>query len=501
MVPSPPSHIFQTSTLYMGPHVSTGAVVSAPSPPNPLHPSNNPIPEDTGASSGPQSPPGPTRLPKPSGSETMPSNARSNQSGQDECRSVEPLVTKAMTDRSLPVQHSNTSAATSSHGHPGPTIDAGTSSGAPPLPVSVTEFYLPFRRNPYDPQTAVPSPPTDHAMQTLLECTQQFAIGVKTLQEAVVELRKPVVDSPPIPERLTKLSQKQYNGPKHHKDNQLNARVRKCLEIMERRTDKSFPILPPMSPTELDQGPTVGQFRVRYDLEPKHPFNDRAVDIILKKFLATWVNAGYDRTVVRDQIFTHIRGRHQKWLNLNTKNPVDVAMTKTRNRRTNRRHDLFVRRYETVMAHRALHGFIPLLRKLDTDGMSSDETDSETHPTEYFIHRRKERSNELTTFLRDLDTLQLLTVHYNPAGQAKAGQPPHHRKESLLPSASPPQTSLPKPCYGASFLTSLRLNEDDDQEIELNIDYSSHLTADALCLPDSLKSRVIEFRNKRKGRV
>ncbi|KZS89694.1 hypothetical protein SISNIDRAFT_389573, partial [Sistotremastrum niveocremeum HHB9708] len=107
----------------------------------------------------------------------------------------------------------------------------------------------------------------------------------------------------------------------------------------------------------------------------------------------------------------------------------------------------FVRRYETVMANQTLHGFIPLLRKLNTDGMSSDETDSEIHPSEYFIHRRKERSSELTTFLRDLDTLQLLTVHYDPAGQRKPGHPPHHRKESLLLSSAPPQTSLPKACY------------------------------------------------------
>ncbi|KZT32466.1 hypothetical protein SISSUDRAFT_1066895 [Sistotremastrum suecicum HHB10207 ss-3] len=394
------------------------------------------------------------------------------------------------------------------------TIQVERTSSRPPHPRSRAE-------NPPNSTSVAPEAPTSHSQssvgghdgrfETLIDLTRDLGVQIKELVEGLHKRKtrsqrdessdsERESDSPP--------RKKIYKGPVRQKHLELKRRIRLTLARMEHRpikkeknqqTDEDNGFLPPLTDAELlnfkqfplECGPTRENFRLCYNQPPKSDWNEAACKVILAVFFETYPDTKETRDVVAHKIYTHIRGRHRKY-DLSIRDQAEKNACIVRNRRRGRRLDIYNRRLQALQTSIVLkRSFRQLLLRLGPEGMSSDETDGDTIRPQYLIHRRIERSTQLTTFLRDLDLLHIMRHHYDGAGNRKPGNFPNDRFESRLRSLSVPIPSLPKACYSQAWLSSLTNAQGAEsatlEEVDLNVDYGAELTYQSLCLPVALQ--------------
>ncbi|KZS89429.1 hypothetical protein SISNIDRAFT_469448 [Sistotremastrum niveocremeum HHB9708] len=318
-------------------------------------------------------------------------------------------------------------------------------------------------------------------LDILIDITRQLADNFSLLSQSITQNRTPS-NSAKHADGKSNGSDDDVNdpkhGPKHHTDTLLKKRVRAVLARLEHREDSEADhngFLPPLTPIELTNfgsdpltyGPTRENFRVCYDQEPKN-------------------------TEIGDRIWIHIRGRRVKYRQLEM-DPEEKERQIVRNRRRGRRlEQLYYRRLNVIRSSTTLREkFGSLILRLQAEGMSDDETDTESFRPQLLVHRRLERSAELTAFLRDLDLMHLKNTHYDEAGNRKPGQFPLLRKASRIRSRGSAVPRLPLACYSNAWLTSMKTSTDPErrsvEEVDLNIDYDSEITTATLRLPASFQ--------------
>ncbi|KZS95030.1 hypothetical protein SISNIDRAFT_464704 [Sistotremastrum niveocremeum HHB9708] len=346
----------------------------------------------------------------------------------------------------------------------------------------------------------------EQGISTLIEVTRNLGTQVEGLTSALMKGKLRAQGDGSSESEPTSLPPKKlYKGPVRQKHLELKRRIRAVLARLEHRdikskqsdTDNGF--LPPLTNEQLlnfqnhpiEFGPTRQDFRLCYDQKPKSDWNTAASQIILDVLFETYPDTKESRDLVANKIWIHVRGRHQKYV-LSTRDPEENAARVVRNRRRGRRLDLFNRRWQALNTSVVLQrSFRHIILRLGSEGMSGDETDPEAISPQYLIHRRPERSQQLTTFLRDLDVLHIIRTHYDNHGNRKPGNFPNDRYESLIRSDAAPIPSLPQACYGSAWLATLRgagnLETPSLQEIDLNVDYKSDLSYSSLCLPPPLQ--------------
>lgn len=140
--------------------------------------------------------------------------------------------------------------------------------------------------------------------------------------------------------------------------------------------------------------------------------------------------------------------------------PADVQRGhRKKKRHSERKRNMFLRRFNAAVTHEECHPHLPILDALGPAGMSSDDSDhtDEAGVPQYRIKSRPWRNPELTPFLRVLDG-----VHRHDRFQdtsedrtAGAGAQPHIR--NMLPgplaeSTTRPPVGLPRPVYRSELL-------------------------------------------------
>ncbi|KAI5980873.1 hypothetical protein EDC04DRAFT_2595297, partial [Pisolithus marmoratus] len=196
---------------------------------------------------------------------------------------------------------------------------------------------------------------------------------------------------------------------------------------------------------------TVEDFRIDLEGLPRSEWNKSAALVFAAEYLRRHQgHQGEHLTLeyVSEAWLTHVIALRTRYKD-KQRDDLDRKEHKARNRRRQRKHELYSRRLQTAYEYKEIKDrAVAIVESLGQDGMSSDESDHEGHCGEatYYILDKDWRSKPVTSWLRMLDSLHL-RLRYNGKWQATAGAWPHFRTPSLNESKGSPVQGLPIDFY------------------------------------------------------
>ncbi|KDQ06349.1 hypothetical protein BOTBODRAFT_49423 [Botryobasidium botryosum FD-172 SS1] len=216
-----------------------------------------------------------------------------------------------------------------------------------------------------------------------------------------------------------------------NKTRTVRAHVEELLDLRE-KTDLP---LPPNALTLSDfhakrhPGCTIDNFVIDLEHNPASAWNKRAMKVFADHFMATHEieHTRENKAQVERTLYAWIRGKHLKF-QLRTTNPESEEVLKRRAARQQRKRALWHRRLIAVSRHPALLRHLNIVKRLNVNGMSSDESelDEETHRVRYYIVVPGWRHPSLANFLRALDIVYML-YRLDDLGNVGKGNQPHER--------------------------------------------------------------------------
>ncbi|KAH7905899.1 hypothetical protein BJ138DRAFT_1017065 [Hygrophoropsis aurantiaca] len=233
---------------------------------------------------------------------------------------------------------------------------------------------------------------------------------------------------------------------------------------------------------------TADTFRVDLTDTPRSPWNLSAAQVFADDFCAAHPNLRRTRQEVLDAWFTHfdnLRANYRKQ-EASKKELQALENARTQRRRTERRSNLYSRRYEAAEYYLSIRqSALPLIKMLGADGMSSDESGHEGQQGEaiYFVTHKPWRAQKLTTWLRTLDSLHLY-FRYQGKWKATSGAWPHIRVTSTVSSERAAVPGLPENFYSATWLETLSEFETTDLQPEAPMQIPD--------IPDELVKYVVQ---------
>ncbi|KDQ11674.1 hypothetical protein BOTBODRAFT_636983 [Botryobasidium botryosum FD-172 SS1] len=247
-------------------------------------------------------------------------------------------------------------------------------------------------------------------------------------------------DSDSNPETLTqRTGVKIPSGTVTHRDaikTALQRSVRKELEaLLVPKTHKGLAV-PPDEITLCEfhngthPGCTMDDFQVDLWQTPACKWNKTAMRVFAIHFLAQQgiQDTPATRARVERTVYTWIRGQHLKYQRRATAEPGMEKEMKHRAARNQRKRALWHRRIAVLHRHPALLRHLNILRRLNVNGMSSDESelDVSVGRKRYYCIVPGWRHPSLVQFLRALDVIYLLT-RIDDLGNVGRGNQPHER--------------------------------------------------------------------------
>jgi hypothetical protein len=124
-----------------------------------------------------------------------------------------------------------------------------------------------------------------------------------------------------------------------------------------------------------------------------------------------------------------------------------------------------------------LKRFIPLIRQLGPNGMSSDESCLENGVSGYRICKRQWRATAVTTWIRQIDAV-FRSLRVTSSGNLCPGRWPHPRVDGNKTSTRPPVRYLPTVCYRTEWLFKLapwQLKKLDPKDEELDFTHTESI--------------------------
>ncbi|KAI6145056.1 hypothetical protein BKA82DRAFT_3969785, partial [Pisolithus tinctorius] len=200
---------------------------------------------------------------------------------------------------------------------------------------------------------------------------------------------------------------------------------------------------------------TVEDFRIDLEGLPRSEWNKSAALVFAQEYLKRrrgHRGENYTLEYVVKAWLTHVMTLRTRY-KVKELDDEDRTERKARNRRRQRKHELYSRRLQTAYEYGEIKDrAVAIVESLGQDGMSSDESDHEGHRGEatYYILEKDWRSKQVTAWLRMLDSLHL-RLRYNGKWQTTAGAWPHFRTASLNDSKGPPVKGLPIDFYSRNW--------------------------------------------------
>lgn len=113
---------------------------------------------------------------------------------------------------------------------------------------------------------------------------------------------------------------------------------------------------------------------------------------------------------------------------------AEGRIMKQKERRAQRKQDLFHRRFSIAQTHPFLQHHVPILQRLGVNGMSEDESDCDdladapgirSRPPRYYVVRPAWRARNLTAWLQTFDSMHILMRRMT--GEPSRGAYPRQR--------------------------------------------------------------------------
>ncbi|KDQ15976.1 hypothetical protein BOTBODRAFT_278366 [Botryobasidium botryosum FD-172 SS1] len=234
----------------------------------------------------------------------------------------------------------------------------------------------------------------------------------------------------------------------------------------------------------LNAGCEIDNFMVDLRDKPACPWNQSAMVVFATDFLASHEipPTRQNRYQVERAFYTWTRGQHLKYQK-HVQTPHLKEQFRKRAGRDQRKRALWHRRIAATTRHPALLPHLAIVKRLNVNGMSSDESELEegTARKRYYIITPGWRHPSLINFLRALDLVYMLT-RINDLGNVGKGNLPHERipTDSIRPApgihggenATGAVKGLPWNCYNPDWLEqldegqiySLAIQEDEEYD-------------------------------------
>ncbi|KAH9936464.1 uncharacterized protein B0H18DRAFT_868110 [Fomitopsis serialis] len=211
---------------------------------------------------------------------------------------------------------------------------------------------------------------------------------------------------------------------------------------------------------------TADAFKVDLQGTPANGWNKSAARVFCKHFRASKQYRCKDKAKIISAFTTHLKQLKRRYQRASM-SQNEVREKLRRQSRAQRRNTLFSQRLTSAVQYPQLRHHVGMLRKLGTDGMSSDEPDRDIRG-QFLIHAPPYRSSKVTVWLRVFDHFYRRYRESKGVGPGSGrGALPRIRLDRGLLSDRPGAVSgLPANCYSLEWFE--RLNEFEKEDLEVD---------------------------------
>ncbi|OBZ66301.1 hypothetical protein A0H81_13818 [Grifola frondosa] len=200
---------------------------------------------------------------------------------------------------------------------------------------------------------------------------------------------------------------------------------------------------------------TADNFRPDLVSPPGTPWNKSVAKVFVRSFLDEDIYLCSDPDLITAAFRSHLKYLRKVFDKRENLSDLEIVFHKRVAKRTERKRNLFYRRFEVAANHSDLRRHLRILQDLGIDGMSSDESEHENGVTQYRVLVKPWRNPLLTPWLRIFDAAYRQD-RLNGCNQSTRGAQPHLRLASQKVDYSRPAVShLPANAYNLKWLKSL----------------------------------------------